>query len=87
MLGPQEPNGRQWKDDAAPRGRAPESLVLVLLAQNEYCVTLDSIAPAEALDLLRASVDEIAEDPASGSTWRLMTRGLTRGSGARNGRS
>lgn len=66
MLGPQEPNGRQWKDDAAPRGRAPESLVLVLLAQNEYCVTLDSIAPAEALDLLRASVDEIAEDPASG---------------------
>ena len=29
----------------------------------EYCVTLDSIAPAEALDLLRASVDEIAEIP------------------------
>jgi len=29
----------------------------------EYCVTLDSTAPAEALALLRASVDEIAEIP------------------------
>jgi len=29
----------------------------------EYSVTLDSFAPAEALDLLRASVDEIAEIP------------------------
>ncbi|MBK6871211.1 MAG: OsmC family peroxiredoxin [Kineosporiaceae bacterium] len=29
----------------------------------EYCVTLDSMAPAEALDLLCASVDEIAEIP------------------------
>ena len=29
----------------------------------ECCVTLDSIAPADALDLLRASVDELAEIP------------------------
>lgn len=29
----------------------------------EYCVTLDSNAPAEELDLLRTSVDEIAEIP------------------------
>ncbi len=29
----------------------------------EYCVTIDSIAPADALDLLRASVDELAEIP------------------------
>ena len=29
----------------------------------EYCVTLDSNAPAEALDPLRTSVDEVAEIP------------------------
>ena len=52
---------------SAASGRAGSN-VRLLRAQwcstgIEYCVWIDSIAPADALDLLRASVDEIAEIP------------------------
>lgn len=42
----------------------------------EYCVTLDSIAPADALDLLRASVDDLARRSRGLSVPALPSGGL-----------